>query len=142
MAEILVSLYYGGVAKIFHEDPNNINRDYVFVSKGHAAMAQYPILADYGFFSEDELDNSIYGCDICQEVCPWNIKFQKTTNDVNFHPRKAIKDKRKIDDWNINKKEFNTIFKNSAVKRTKYEGLKRNIKLINQQQKGAQNEKF
>ena len=56
MAEILVSLYYGGVAKIFHEDPNNINRDYVFVSKGHAAMAQYPILADYGFFSEDELD--------------------------------------------------------------------------------------
>ena len=81
---------------------------------------------------EGKLDNSIYGCDICQEVCPWNIKFEKTTNDINFHPRKDIKNKKTINDWSIDKKEFNRIFKNSAVKRTKYEGLKRNIKLVNQ----------
>ena len=58
-----------------------------------------------------------------------NIKFEKITTDKNFHPRKDIKNKKTIDDWNINKKEFNTIFKKSAVKRTKYEGLKRNIEL-------------
>jgi len=56
MVEILVSLYYGGIAKIFQDDPKNVDRDYIFVSKGHAAMAQYPILADYGFFPVGELD--------------------------------------------------------------------------------------
>ena len=55
MVEILISLYYGGVAKVFKDDPSNSERDYIFVSKGHAAMAQYPILADYGFFPKIEL---------------------------------------------------------------------------------------
>jgi len=77
-----------------------------------------------------KLDNSIYGCDICQEVCPWNIKFEKLTEDVNFHPRKDIKNKKSISDWDIDKDEFNSIFKKSAVKRTKHEGLKRNVKLV------------
>lgn len=56
MVEILISLYYGGVAKIFKNDPKNEERDYIFVSKGHAAMAQYPILADFGFFPKNELE--------------------------------------------------------------------------------------
>lgn len=56
MVEILIAMYYGGVAKVFKDDPNNIERDYIFISKGHAAMAQYPILADYGFFPKEELN--------------------------------------------------------------------------------------
>ena len=79
---------------------------------------------------KDSLNNWIYGCDICQEVCPWNIKFSKISNKDSFQARDGIKDKKKIKDWQIDKKEFNQIFKKSAVKRTKYEGLMRNIDLV------------
>ncbi|ARJ67208.1 hypothetical protein WV31_16805 [Magnetospirillum sp. ME-1] len=56
MAEILVSLYYGGVARVTRGNPKDPNRDRILVSKGHAAMSQYPILADFGFFPAEELD--------------------------------------------------------------------------------------
>jgi transketolase len=55
MAEILVCLYYGGVARVTPKNPSDPDRDRVIVSKGHAAIAQYPILADLGFFPKDEL---------------------------------------------------------------------------------------
>ena len=79
---------------------------------------------------KDKLDNWIYGCDICQEVCPWNIKFESKTKDLHFHPREEIKKKSSIKEWDISREEFNQIFKKSSVKRTKYEGLKRNIDLV------------
>ncbi len=79
---------------------------------------------------KDLLDNWIYGCDVCQEVCPWNIKFSQITYKKSFSARDGIKRKKKIKDWDIDKKEFNQIFKKSAVKRTKYEGLMRNIELV------------
>lgn len=53
--EILVALYYGGVARYTRGKANDPNRDRVIVSKGHAAMALYPILADLGYFPVDEL---------------------------------------------------------------------------------------
>ena len=79
---------------------------------------------------KDSLDNWLYGCDICQEVCPWNIKFESKTKNLNFYPRDEIKKRKSIKDWKITKDDFSQIFKKSAVKRTKYEGLKRNIKLV------------
>ena len=79
---------------------------------------------------KDKMDNWMYGCDVCQEVCPWNIKFETKTDDSNFYIREGIQNKKKISDWNIDKTEFNQIFRKSAVKRTKYEGLTRNIELI------------
>ena len=79
---------------------------------------------------KDTLDNWIYGCDICQEVCPWNIKFEKRTEDFHFYPREEIKKRNKIEDWEITKEEFSQIFKKSAVKRTKHKGLQRNISLV------------
>jgi len=79
---------------------------------------------------KDKLDNWIYGCDVCQEVCPWNIKFSQLAEKESFYPRSSIKEKKKIQDWSIDKKEFNQIFKKSAVKRTKYEGLMRNVDLV------------
>ena len=53
--EILIALYYGGFAKVFPGEPKHPDRDRIIVSKGHAAIAQYPILADYGFFDKSEL---------------------------------------------------------------------------------------
>lgn len=55
MAEILVALYYGGVARIFPGEPHHPRRDRLLVSKGHAAHALYPIFADLGFFPAEEL---------------------------------------------------------------------------------------
>lgn len=79
------------------------------------------------FPSNTELDNWIYGCDICQEVCPWNQKFSQITNEKKFYPKEEIlfwTDK----DWeSISADEFRKIFKGSAVKRTKHAGLLRNI---------------
>ena len=53
------------------------------------------------------------------------------SNDLHFYPRDTIKSKKKIKDWDdVDKKTYNEIFRKSAAKRTKYEGLKRNIKLV------------
>tara|TARA_Y100000814_G_scaffold151395_1_gene110336 strand:+ start:474 stop:1400 length:927 start_codon:yes stop_codon:yes gene_type:complete len=77
---------------------------------------------------QDKLDGWIYGCDICQETCPWNKKFAEVTNVDAFEPRDGVKNK-SLKDWsNMSEEEYKKIFKKSAVKRTKYSGLMRNIK--------------
>ena len=77
---------------------------------------------------QNKLDGWIYGCDICQETCPWNKKFAEVTNVDEFEPRDGVKNK-SLKDWsNMSEEEYKKIFKKSAVKRTKYSGLMRNIK--------------
>ena len=79
---------------------------------------------------EDKLSGWIYGCDICQEVCPWNIKFSQYSQEESFKPRNNINE-RTLAEWSqLEEEEFKDLFKGSAVKRTKYEGLKRNIELV------------
>ncbi|MBC8402912.1 MAG: tRNA epoxyqueuosine(34) reductase QueG [Candidatus Marinimicrobia bacterium] len=76
----------------------------------------------------DKLNGWIYGCDICQEVCPWNRKFARESMEVAFQARMAIKTYTN-DDWeHLSEEEFRKIFRNSPVKRTKHSGLRRNIK--------------
>ncbi|MCD4746754.1 MAG: tRNA epoxyqueuosine(34) reductase QueG [Bacteroidales bacterium] len=78
---------------------------------------------------KDKFNNRIFGCDICQDVCPWN-KFAKPNNEPGFKPNEKLK-KMKKDDWvKLDETEFNKIFKNSAVKRTGYKGLMRNIHFL------------
>ncbi len=75
-------------------------------------------------------ENNIFGCDICQDVCPWNRKV-KSTIDERFNPNFLLLQLKK-DDWiNLSKQKFDNIFNTSAVKRTKYEGLMRNIEYVN-----------
>ena len=81
------------------------------------------------FSKEDnELHGWIYGCDICQEVCPWNIKFSKISNEKSFEPRNEIKYFSNSNWEQLTRSKFKSVFKDSAAKRAKYEGLKRNIK--------------
>ncbi len=74
--------------------------------------------------------NWIFGCDICQEVCPWN-RFSRPHQVHEFEPDTLLKnlDDRKWEE--ISEEEFKTVFHKSAVKRTKYKGLKRNIIFLN-----------
>ena len=79
----------------------------------------------------NDLAQWIYGCDICQEVCPWNEKFSQITDESAFFSRKEILE------WNDNNWDaldedgFKKLFRKSAVKRTKFSGLKRNINFNN-----------
>lgn len=76
-----------------------------------------------------KFNNYIFGCDICQDVCPYNKKPIKNS-EIKFEPSDEFLEK-KIEDWkNLTKDDFNRIFKKSAVKRTKYTGLKRNLDFV------------
>ncbi|WP_207534237.1 tRNA epoxyqueuosine(34) reductase QueG [Desertivirga arenae] len=76
-----------------------------------------------------KMDNWIFGCDICQDVCPWN-RFSTLHNEAAFNPHPELKDMNKRNWEEITEEVFARIFKNSAVKRTKFSGLKRNISFL------------
>lgn len=76
-----------------------------------------------------KMDNWMYGCDICQDVCPWN-SFSKKHNEPKFEPKDDLLELTSEDWREITHEVFDKIFEGSAVKRTKYKGLKRNIKFL------------
>jgi epoxyqueuosine reductase len=78
---------------------------------------------------QDKFEDWMFGCDICQDVCPWN-RFSKPHNEPLFNPHPDLLSFDKKDWEEITKDIFNEIFRKSAVKRTKYEGLKRNMNYI------------
>jgi epoxyqueuosine reductase len=78
---------------------------------------------------KDKFDNWMFGCDVCQDVCPWN-RFSKSHNEPLFNPHPELLEMSKSDWEEITKDVFNKLFKRSAVNRTKYKGLKRNIKFL------------
>lgn len=78
---------------------------------------------------KNKMDDWIFGCDVCQDVCPWN-KFSKTHKEPLFNPKKEILNYSKKDWEEITEEIFKEIFKDSPLKRTKYDGLKRNIDFV------------
>ena len=78
----------------------------------------------------DKMENWIYGCDICQEVCPWSSKFSVISNQDAFKPRNFLIKNESDYLYNLTDEEYIKLFKNSAMKRTKLKGLKRNINFI------------
>ncbi len=79
---------------------------------------------------KNKFDNWIFGCDICQEVCPWNEKFSVKTLTEDFYPKNNNKEIELHEISQMSQIEFSKKFKNSPIKRTKLEGLKRNAAFI------------
>ena len=79
--------------------------------------------------AKGKFDNWIFGCDVCQDVCPWN-RFSTSHNQPLFNPHPELLSMTKKDWEEITQEVFNKIFKKSAVKRTKFSGLKRNIEFL------------
>jgi epoxyqueuosine reductase len=76
-----------------------------------------------------KMDNWMYGCDICQDVCPWN-RFSKPHNEPQFQPHPMLFDLTKNDWKDLTEELYRELFRGSAVKRAKFDGLKRNVQFI------------
>jgi epoxyqueuosine reductase len=80
-------------------------------------------------WATNKMDQWMFGCDVCQDVCPWN-RFSKPHHEPYFAPNEKMLSMSNKE-WNeITEEVFSEIFKKSAVKRTKYAGLKRNIDFL------------
>ncbi len=78
---------------------------------------------------EGKMDNWLFGCDVCQDVCPWN-RFSKPHTEKAFKAHKEILNLSSQEWEAIEEHTFNTLFKNSPLKRTKWSGIQRNIQFI------------
>ena len=76
-----------------------------------------------------QFDDWMFGCDVCQDVCPWN-RFSKAHKEPSFDPNPDVLSNSKKDWEEITKEVFSEIFKKSPLKRTKFEGLRRNIEFL------------
>lgn len=76
-----------------------------------------------------KMDSWMFGCDVCQDVCPWN-RFSKKHNETLFDPHPDLLSLTKNDWEDLTEEVFQEIFRKSAVKRTKFKGLKRNIDFL------------
>ena len=96
--------------------------------RGMVKCLSYQTIEYRGPLSPDiiaRMGNNIYGCDRCQEVCPWN-RFALPTEEPDFQPSSELLSMSK-DDWHqLSVEQYRRLFKGSAVKRPKYEGLMRN----------------
>ncbi|WP_207426403.1 tRNA epoxyqueuosine(34) reductase QueG [Pedobacter sp. SYSU D00535] len=78
---------------------------------------------------KEQMGNWMFGCDVCQDVCPWN-RFSTLHNEAAFMPHPELLKMNKTNWEEITEEVFQKLFKGSAVKRTKYNGLKRNIEFL------------
>ena len=76
-----------------------------------------------------KMDDWMFGCDVCQDVCPWN-RFSKSHNEPLFNPHPDLLSMTKKDWEEITEDVFKKVFQKSAVKRTKFSGLTRNIDFL------------
>ncbi|WP_113635178.1 tRNA epoxyqueuosine(34) reductase QueG [Nubsella zeaxanthinifaciens] len=78
-----------------------------------------------------KMDNWMFGCDVCQDVCPWN-RFSTPHQEQQFEPKENLLGLSTSEWTDLTEDVFRKVFKNSAVKRTKFSGLKRNIDFLKQ----------
>ncbi len=76
-----------------------------------------------------KFDNWMFGCDTCQDVCPWN-RFSKPTTEINFSPIAQVLNLSSKEWEAMSEETFKKVFKESPIKRSKYKGIQRNLKFI------------
>jgi epoxyqueuosine reductase len=76
-----------------------------------------------------QMENWAFGCDICQDVCPWN-RFSKAHNEPRFNPPQELSKLSEKDWLEMTEEVFHELFKRSPVKRTKLEGMQRNVRFL------------
>ena len=78
---------------------------------------------------KDQFQNWLFGCDICQDICPWN-RFSMPHQEPSFEPIPAILNLSTSEWEDLTEETFNTVFKDSPLKRAKFSGIKRNLRMI------------
>ena len=84
-------------------------------------------------YAQDKMDDWMFGCDVCQDVCPWN-RFSTPHAELLFNPKSEILNNSKKEWRELTQEVFSEIFRKSPVKRTKYSGLIRNIEFLDKKQ--------
>ncbi|BFM43567.1 tRNA epoxyqueuosine(34) reductase QueG [Flavobacterium sp. CFS9] len=99
-----------------------------YVVDGSKCISYYTIELKENIPAEmkGKFDEWMFGCDTCQDVCPWN-RFSKPHSEPLFNPNPELLSFSKKDWIEITEETFRLVFKNSPIKRTKFDGLKRNI---------------
>lgn len=87
-----------------------------------------------------KFENWIFGCDICQEVCPWN-RFARPHNEPRFDPSPELQEMTTRDWEELTDEVFQKVFKNSPLKRAKFEGISRNVRFVSEGITGSANAK-
>jgi epoxyqueuosine reductase len=105
--------------KPYHLDANRCISYWTIENKGDHIPAEF----------NDKFEDCIFGCDICQDVCPWN-RLSEPHNEEEFLLTDGLKKMNKTDWQNLSQGSFRSQFKDSAVKRAGYDGLKRNIRFL------------
>ena len=102
-----------------------------YVVDGSKCISYYTIELKEAFSKETaaEFDNWIFGCDVCQDVCPWN-RFSKAHQEPRFLPSSALQQMQTGDWLELTEEVFKKVFKDSPLKRKKYEGIKSNVSTV------------
>ena len=80
-------------------------------------------------YFNDKMDDWMFGCDVCQDVCPWN-RFSLPHSQSKFSPNEKLQKMTKSEWKDLTQEVFSEVFRKSPVKRTKFSGLQRNIQLL------------
>lgn len=134
--DVPIKDYCGNCTRCIEACPTNALKPYQLDAR---KCISYLTIENKGEIPEEfvgKWNDWIFGCDICQDVCPWNFPVRqagsklKYHNEISFNISEELKSLEKEDWKNIDKSDFKRIFKNSPVERTKLEGLKRNIDFL------------
>jgi epoxyqueuosine reductase len=128
-----ISDYCGTCTKCIEACPTDAIAEEGYVMNGSKCISYLTIELKDEHLPEEykgKMENWMYGCDICQDVCPWN-RFSKEHTEEDFLPSDKLMAMNKEDWASLSEQQFDDLFFGSAVKRTKYKGLKRNIEFLN-----------
>jgi epoxyqueuosine reductase len=109
---------------------NAIVEDYIVDSNKCISFLTIENKGEISHKYSDKFDRWIFGCDICQDVCPWNKKFSQQTSINDFHPLREETELNLVSLMDLSETEFKERFALSPIKRAKLKGLKRNAEFI------------